>query len=118
MNDAESFKRLKELTANAVSRTVFACLDSPVDVENRWPPPPGLLVEHVEFMKNLKAEGKLFASGPFLNEAGDRTPSGMFVLEVADRDAAEALVAADPLVKENYRKVEIRPWQFNEPKED
>jgi uncharacterized protein len=113
VNETERPEKLQALLANTVSRTLFACISTPIDIENRWPPPVDVLAEHIKFMKGLEAEDRLFASGPFLDESGERTAEGLAILEVSDFAAAEDLIATDPLVMEGYRRVEIRSWQLN-----
>jgi uncharacterized protein YciI len=112
--EAEKFKKLKGLIGNTVSRNMFVCTATPVDITKGWPPPVDAVTEHVEFMKGLEADGRLFTSGPFLDDAGERTADGMFILEVPDLATAEELIAADPFIAQGYRTVEIRPWQLNE----
>jgi uncharacterized protein YciI len=109
----EAVQKLQALLANTVSRTLFVCTATAVDAENRWPPPPDLVLAHVQLMKGLEADGRLFTSGPFLDEVGERTADGLFILDVPEREAAEELIASDPFVREGYRTVALRAWQLN-----
>jgi uncharacterized protein len=113
MSQPEALQKLQALLANTVSRTLFVCAATPINLESHWPPAPELTLAHVQFMKGLEAQGLLFASGPFLNEAGERTNEGLFILDVPEFYDARELIDSDPFVKEGLRTVAIRPWQLN-----
>jgi uncharacterized protein len=113
MTQEEAAQKIEALLAGAVGQTLFMCVATPVDIESRWPPPPELGLEHLELMKRLEAEGRVFACGPLLAEDGGRTADGLIILRVPDIEEARELMAGDPFVREGYRSVEIRPWRQN-----
>ncbi len=62
---------------------------------------------HRAYMAEILAQGRLFAAGPFEDGTG-----ALFIYEVDDLAAAEAIVAADPYstggaVKDH----ELKPWR-------
>ncbi len=61
---------------------------------------------HVAYMRQLQAEGSLFAAGPYLNADG-----GMAIIVAADDEAAGAMLAADPAVQTGVFAAELRRWR-------
>ena len=51
-------------------------------------------------------------AGPLLNDAGTGMVGSLLVLDLPDRDAADAFAASDPYAKAGlFRSVEVRPWK-------
>jgi uncharacterized protein YciI len=72
---------------------------------------------HVAFLEKLNAEGTLKIAGPFLDDEGKPCGS-LVVIEAADRQAAEAILAKDPYADAGiFASTEIRQWNwtFNKP---
>lgn len=63
---------------------------------------------HLANIKRLADEGKLVIAGPFLNN--DKSYRGIFILNVATKEAAEKLLLTDPAVKGQLLEAEIIPW--------
>jgi uncharacterized protein YciI len=61
---------------------------------------------HLEYVADLKRQGKVWASGPFSDGRG-----GMVVYRGADLDEIRALAEADPLVRVGARALTLYPWQ-------
>lgn len=61
---------------------------------------------HVAYMRQLQAEGSLFAAGPYLNAEG-----GMAMIVAANDEAADAILAADPAVQAGVFVAELRRWR-------
>ena len=82
------------------------CIDKPdhghVRAENRE--------AHIAY---LKAQGdRLVTAGPFLSDDGSAMTGSLIVLDVADRDAAQAFADDDPYAQAGlFQFVEIRPWK-------
>ena len=57
------------------------------------------------YHRGLAKEGKLLFQGPFLDDSG-----ALAVIEVETRVEAMAIVAGDPLVKNEVFKVELKHW--------
>jgi uncharacterized protein YciI len=75
----------------------------PTDEEAR------IVGEHYEYLKRLRAEGRLVLAGPTALR-GDTFGLGVF--DQDDRAEVEAIVAADPAVKGGIMTAEIRPFRI------
>src|SRR4051812_42372031 len=58
---------------------------------------------HIQNIIRLASEGKLVVSGPM--KKNDRAYRGIFILNVAEIEAAKALLAADPAISGNLLEV-------------
>ena len=56
-----------------------------------------LLIQHVEHLKQLKKQGKLFICGPFKDNDG-----ALQILLTKDKEEAESIVLSDPFIKNKY----------------
>lgn len=63
--------------------------------------------EHLAGLERLVREGKALVVGPI---EADPTLRGLAVLDVETREAAEALLAADPWLKSGHLVAEYRTW--------
>jgi uncharacterized protein len=62
---------------------------------------------HMDNMGKMAKEGKLIVAGPFGDDGEWR---GIFILDCATKEEAEALVKADPAIQAGRLGYEIRPW--------
>lgn len=62
---------------------------------------------HMAHIRQMAADGKLLMAGPFLDNGELR---GVFIFDVASREEAQALTAADPAVKAGKLIMELHPW--------
>ncbi|WP_417424783.1 YciI-like protein [Hoeflea sp.] len=89
------------------------CKDKPGALATRMEVRP----THVEFLKDLDAQGVLKMAGPLLGD--DEKPIGSLVLiSAADKAEAETIAARDPYAKAGlFADVEIRAfnWVFKNP---
>lgn len=89
------------------------CKDKPASLDKRMAERPA----HVEFLKDLEAQGILKMAGPLLGD--DEKPIGSLVVIAADDMAsAKALAARDPYaIAGLFDTVEIRAfnWVFKNP---
>jgi uncharacterized protein YciI len=89
------------------------CKDKPGALATRMEVRPA----HVEFLKDLDAQGVLKMAGPLLGD--DEKPIGSLVLiSAADKAEAETIAARDPYAKAGlFADVEIRAfnWVFKNP---
>lgn len=89
------------------------CKDKPGSLDTRIAERP----EHVEFLKDLDAQGQLKMAGPLLGD--DEKPIGSLVVIAAkDMDTAKAISERDPYAKAGlFDTVEIRAfnWVFRNP---
>ena len=61
---------------------------------------------HVAYMRQLQAEGALFAAGPFLDAEG-----GMAIVLAGDDAAARAILEADPAIETGVFTAVLRSWR-------
>ena len=65
---------------------------------------------HLAHARGLGAKLKL--AGPLLTDDGESMIGSIFVIEAADRDELDAIVAADPYVKAGlFAHVDIKPFR-------
>ena len=65
------------------------------------------LPAHLRYLKQLDADGILVLSGPFADRTG-----GMIIVQAADREAAQAIAEADPLVAQGVDDYVLREWRI------
>ena len=65
--------------------------------------------EHYEYLKRLRAEGRLVLAGP--SWIGD-DPFGIGVFDLRDREEVEAALAEDPAITSGAMHAEIRPMRI------
>ena len=63
---------------------------------------------HMKNIGRLAEEGKLVVAGPM--EKNDKSYRGIFILNVTTLEEAEALLASDPAIAENYLAAETYLW--------
>jgi uncharacterized protein YciI len=76
----------------------------PTDEESR------IVSEHYEYLKQLRAEGRLVLAGP---SALPGDTFGLGIFDQDDRGEVEAIVAADPAVTSGIMTAEIRPYRIS-----
>jgi uncharacterized protein YciI len=69
-----------------------------------------IVSEHYEYLKRLRAEGRLVLAGP---SALPGDSFGLGIFEQDDRAVVEAIVAADPAVTGGIMTAEIRPYRIS-----
>jgi uncharacterized protein YciI len=67
-----------------------------------------VLPAHLEFMKRTRAEGKLAASGPIVEGAGDL--AGVFVFQRMPDEDARRIMEEEPFVKNGVVTLEAHRW--------
>jgi uncharacterized protein YciI len=70
----------------------------------------GVLHQHLGFLSNLAAEGKLVFAGPLDTATGVNSGNGIYALRVASFAEAQAVVAQDPLHEAGIRIAQVSPW--------
>jgi uncharacterized protein len=76
----------------------------PTDEESR------IVGEHYEYLKRLRAEGRLVLAGP---SAVPGDTFGLGIFDQQDRADVEAIVAQDPAVTGGIMTAEIRPYRIS-----
>lgn len=67
-----------------------------------------LLEEHIAYLNDYIANGKIFAKGPFLDHTG-----GLVILRVGSLEEAKEIVENDPAIKNGARKYTLKEWRSN-----
>lgn len=62
---------------------------------------------HLQYVKTLIEQGHQAKSGYWAEYGG-----GMLIFQAANREAAEAIVAADPLIANNCVEYELHEWRI------
>jgi uncharacterized protein YciI len=65
--------------------------------------------EHFARLQRLLADGTLVLAGPTLGQIN----TGLVLFEAPDEAAAEAVLAADPVISGGYAKGELRPFRVS-----
>jgi uncharacterized protein YciI len=69
-----------------------------------------MLHEHLEFLSDLDAQGKLVFAGPLDTPAGTNSGNGIYALRATSMAEARAIVDRDPLHRARIRAPQIWPW--------
>lgn len=108
---------LAELGGRLAGREFWLLEMEPTD---RWPGPDRIaedevaqaFVDHLRWLEQLEADGRLFLSGPVDAESG--LGPGLSVLNVTTRADAEAIAATEPFALAGLRTNTVRSWTVNE----
>jgi uncharacterized protein len=107
-------KAVAELLAPMLKKTLFVAI-------NRVAAPAGAIepfvAEHLAYMNALEAQGKLWASGPFIEE-GVLVGDGLTILSTGTIEEARRAMEAEPLIKRGLRTFELRKWELREGRMD
>ena len=67
----------------------------------------GVRPGHREYLGSLKAQGKLFASGPFTDDNG-----ALIIYEAESEQDARALIEADPFKQTGvFQEIQLKAWR-------
>ena len=69
-----------------------------------------LQAAHMANIRRLAEAGTLALAGPFLEQTGPGSLSGLFLFRAGSRQEVEALTATDPMVQAGRLVPEILPW--------
>jgi uncharacterized protein len=99
-----------ELLAPMLRKTLFVAISRVAASASEIEP---FVAEHLAYMNALEADGRLWASGPFIEE-GVRVGDGLTILSTATIEEAQTAMADEPLVKRGLRTFELRKWELRE----
>jgi uncharacterized protein len=71
------------------------------------------VAEHLAYMNALEAGGRLWASGPFI-EDGVLVGDGLTILSTSTIEEARQAMEEEPLIKRRLRTFELRKWELRE----
>ena len=106
----EKDDRIAELLKPMLKKRLFVALSKAVARPEQMLP---FVPEHLEYMNQLENQGKLFASGPFIQE-GVLVGDGLTILQTNTMEEAHALMSAEPLIQRGLREFDLRPWELRE----
>jgi uncharacterized protein len=102
--------KVTELLKPMLKRRLFVALNKALVSSEEMAP---YVAEHLEYMNELEKAGRLFASGPFVQE-GILVADGLTILNTSTLDEARALMLAEPLVKRGLREFQLHTWELRE----
>jgi uncharacterized protein len=105
MNDA-----VAELLAPMLKKTLFVAINRVAAPASEIVP---FVADHLAYMNSLEADGRLWASGPFLQE-GVLVGDGLTILSTATMEEARQAMEEEPLIKRGLRTFELRRWELRE----
>jgi uncharacterized protein len=102
--------KVAELLKPMLKRRLFVALNRALVPSEEMAP---YVAEHLEYMNALEESGRLFASGPFVQE-GVLVGDGLTILNTSTMDEARGLMQEEPLVKRGLREFELHTWELRE----
>jgi len=98
----------KDPPAPAPPKSRFLILLSPVHAEAAaTEEEKARIVMHFDYLKTLLADGKLVLAGMSTDDY-----KNLVLIEAADREEAERIMASDPAVSANVYQAELHPFQM------
>jgi uncharacterized protein len=107
---ANANEKIAELLKPMLKKRLFVALNKAIARPEDMLP---FVAEHLAYMNQLENEGKLFASGPFIQE-GVLVGDGLTILQTSTIEDARTLMQAEPLIQRGLREFDLRPWELRE----
>lgn len=105
-----SGKTVEQLLAPMFTKTLFVAINRVAAPASAIEP---FVAEHLAYMNSLEAEGRLWASGPFIEE-GVLVGDGLTILSTGTIEEARLAMEEEPLIKRGLRSFELRKWELRE----
>lgn len=102
--------KVARLLKPMLKKRLFVALNKAAASQEQMLP---FIADHLEYMNRLESEGKLFASGPFIQE-GVLVGDGLTILRTGTLEEARKLMQEEPLVKRGLRKFDLHVWELRE----
>ena len=99
-----------KLLAPMLKKTLFVAISRVAAPASAIEP---FVAEHLAYMNALEAEGRLWASGPFIEE-GVLVGDGLTILSTSTLEEARLAMEEEPLIKRGLRSFELRKWELRE----
>ena len=99
-----------ELLAPMLKKTLFVAISRVAAPAAEIEP---FVADHLAYMNALEADGRLWASGPFIQE-GVLVGDGLTILSTATIEEAQKAMEDEPLIKRGLRTFELRRWELRE----
>ena len=103
-----------ELLAPMLNQTLFVAINRVAAAACAIEP---FVAEHLAYTNSLEAAGRLWASGPFLEE-GVLVGVGLTILSTNTIEEARQAMEEEPLVKRGLRTFVLRKWELREGRVD
>ena len=103
-------KAVAELLAPMLKKTLFVAINRVAAPANAIEP---FVAERRAYMNAPKAAGRLWASGPFVEE-GVLVGDGLTILSTGTIEEARPATEEEPLIKRGLRTFELRKWELRE----
>ena len=107
-------KAVVELLAPMLKKTFFVAISRVAAPANAIEP---FVAEHLAYMNALETAGRLWASGPFIEE-GVLVGDGLTILSARTIEEARQAMEEEPLIKRGLRTFELRKWELREGRMD
>ena len=95
--------RVAELLAPMLKKTLFVAINRVAAPASAIEP---FVAEHLAYMNALEADGRLWASGPFIEE-GVFMGDGLTILSTGTIEEARRAMEEEPLIKRGLRSFEL-----------
>jgi uncharacterized protein YciI len=106
----DSRKAVEQLLAPMLKKTLFVAINRVAAPASAIEP---FVTEHLAYMNSLETEGRLWASGPFIEE-GVLVGDGLTILSTSSIEEARLALEEEPLIKRGLRSFELRKWELRE----
>jgi len=103
-------EKIAELLKPMLKKRLFVALSKAIARPEDMLP---FVADHLAYMDRLEDEGKLFASGPFIQQ-GVLVGDGLTILQTSTIEEAHELMQAEPLIQRGLREFDLRPWELRE----
>jgi uncharacterized protein YciI len=102
-------KTVAELLRPMLKKTLFVAINRVAAPASAIEP---FVAEHLAYRNALEAEGRLWASGPFIE--GVLVGDGLTILSTSTIEEARQAMEEEPLIKRGLRTFELRKWELRE----
>ncbi len=99
-----------ELLAPMLKKPLFVAINHVAAQASEIDP---FVADHLAYMNGLEADGRVWASGPFIEE-GVLVGDGLTILSTATIEEAQKAMEEEPLIKRGLRTFELRKWELRE----
>jgi len=106
----DSRKAVEQLLAPMLKKTLFVAISRVAAPASAIEP---FVTRHLAYMNSLEAGGRLWASGPFIEE-GVLVGDGLAILSTNTIEEARLAMEEKPRIKGGLRGFELRKWELRE----
>jgi uncharacterized protein YciI len=107
-------KAVAELLAPMLKKTLFVAISRVAAPASAIEP---FVAEQLAYMDGMEAQGRLWASSPFVEE-GVLVGDGLMILSTSTIEEARQAMEEEPLIKRGLRTFELRKWELREGRMD